>query len=194
MLGTRPLLSRYRSRLPSVWHSVWLGLCNLVVQWARKPPTVWLPSGLGGMRESPTIGSAGRITGQAVSGSTVQRQPLQLCAKISSENRALFFEMPPSFKILKCNWMWPGRAGLGRARHQRLATTCRGEVRVHSRRHWWRRRGSMRACHRCLHWCRKMRTNTNSKWYRSGTQQEKSNRISLTLKHLLKGVKATLMN
>ena len=92
--------------------SVWLGLCNLVVQWARKPPTVWLPSGLGGMRESPTIGSAGRITGQTVPGSTVQRQPLQQCAKISSENRALFFEMPPSFKILKCNWMWPGRAGL----------------------------------------------------------------------------------
>ena len=59
-----------------------------------------------------TIGSAGRITGQTVPGSTVQRQPLQQCAKISSENRALFFEMPPSFKILKCNWMWPGRAGL----------------------------------------------------------------------------------
>ena len=61
---------------------------------------------------SVTIGSAGRITGQTVPGSTVQRQPLQQCAKISSENRALFFEMPPSFKILKCNWMWPGRAGL----------------------------------------------------------------------------------
>ena len=61
---------------------------------------------------SVTIGSAGRITGQTVPGSTVQRQPLQQCAKISSENRALFFEMPPSFKILKCNWVWPGRAGL----------------------------------------------------------------------------------
>ena len=59
-----------------------------------------------------TMGSAGRITGQPVPGSTVQRQPLQHCAKISSENRVLFFEMPPSIKILKCNWMWPGRAGL----------------------------------------------------------------------------------
>ena len=50
---------------------------------------------------SVTIGSAGRITGQTVPGSTVQRQPLQQCAKASSENRVLFFEMPPSIKILK---------------------------------------------------------------------------------------------
>ena len=42
----------------------------------------------------------------------VQRQPRQQCAKRSSENRALFFEMPPSLKILECNWMWPGQAGL----------------------------------------------------------------------------------
>ena len=113
VLGTCcPDTDRDCPRFGTRFGSVWLGLCNLVVQWARKPPTVWLPSGLGGMRESPTIGSAGRITGQTVPGSTVQRQHLQQCAKISSENRALVFEMPPSFKILKCNWMWPGRAGL----------------------------------------------------------------------------------
>ena len=113
VLGTCcPDTDRDCPRFGTRFGSVWLGLCNLVVQWARKPPTVWLPSGLGGMRESPTIGSAGRIIGQAVRGSTVQRQPRQQCAKSSSENRALFLEMPPSFKILECNWMWLGRAGL----------------------------------------------------------------------------------